>query len=179
MARPAKYDILFEPVRIGPKTMRNRFYQTPHCTGFGDVFPGGQAQHRAMKAEGGWAVVNTEATTFMPEYDWAGQLTPSRLWDDDDARNWTLMVDKVHEHGALAGIELHAGGAFITNFDSRIPARHVSGRLEEAAWLGSVVEMDKVAIRDLQRLYVEAAKRARRCGFDIINVWGGEVGTVL
>ncbi len=33
MARDPRYDILFEPVRIGPVTARNRFYQVPHCTG--------------------------------------------------------------------------------------------------------------------------------------------------
>ena len=76
MSRPRRFDILFEPIMIGPKTMRNRFYQTPQCTGFGDVFPGGQAYHRGIKAEGGWAVVNTEATTIAPEFDWAGQMTP-------------------------------------------------------------------------------------------------------
>ena len=38
MARDPRYDILFEPVRIGPKTMRNRFYQTPHCSGLGSAF---------------------------------------------------------------------------------------------------------------------------------------------
>jgi NADH:flavin oxidoreductase / NADH oxidase family len=27
------HEILFEPVRIGPKTLRNRFYQVPHCSG--------------------------------------------------------------------------------------------------------------------------------------------------
>ena len=31
--RDPRHDVLFEPVRIGPKTMRNRFYQVPHCTG--------------------------------------------------------------------------------------------------------------------------------------------------
>ena len=41
MPRDPKYDILFEPVRIGPKTMRNRFYQAPHCTG---------ARHRVARA---------------------------------------------------------------------------------------------------------------------------------
>jgi dimethylamine/trimethylamine dehydrogenase len=60
VARDPKYDILFEPVQIGPKTMKNRFYQTPHCAGFGSTYPGAQAHMRAMKAEGGWAVVNTE-----------------------------------------------------------------------------------------------------------------------
>ena len=60
MSRDPRHDILFEPVRIGPKTLRNRFYQTPHCTGFGSDLPGAQAHLRAMKAEGGWAAVNTE-----------------------------------------------------------------------------------------------------------------------
>ena len=35
MARDPKYDILFEPIQIGPKTMKNRFYQVPHCNGSG------------------------------------------------------------------------------------------------------------------------------------------------
>jgi dimethylamine/trimethylamine dehydrogenase len=174
MSRPAKYDVLFEPIAIGPKTMKNRFYQAPQCTGFGDVFPGGQAHHRAVKAEGGWAVVNTEATTIAPEFDWAGQMTPSRLWDADDARNWRLMVERAHEHGALVGIELHAGGAFLTGFDSRLPARHVHARLEQGAWLGALIEMDRADIQGVQRQYAQAARRAREVGFDIINVWGGE-----
>lgn len=174
MSHPARYDVLFEPVRIGPRTMKNRFYQAPHCTGFGDVFPGGNAHHRAMKAEGGWAVVNTEATTIAPEFDWAGQMTPSRIWDDDDIRNWSLLVEKAHEHGALAGIQLHAGGAFLTGFDSRMPGRHLTDRLEEAGWLGSVIKMDKRDIREVQRQYVAAARRAKRAGFDILNIWGGE-----
>ena len=35
MGRGPRYDILFEPVRIGPLTARNRFYQVPPCTGMG------------------------------------------------------------------------------------------------------------------------------------------------
>ena len=35
MTRDSRYDILFEPVRIGPVTARNRFYQVPHCNGMG------------------------------------------------------------------------------------------------------------------------------------------------
>ena len=178
MSRPKRFDVLFEPIAIGPKTMRNRFYQTPQCTGFGDVFPGGQAYHRGMKAEGGWAVLNTEATTIAPEFDWAGQMTPSRIWDDDDVANWSWMTDMVHEHGALAGVQLHAGGAFVTNFDSRIPARHIHGRLEEAGFLGAVRAMTKTDIREVQQLYVDASKRARSAGFDIVNIHGAEIGAV-
>ena len=43
MARNPKYDILFEPIQLGPKTMKNRFYQVPHCNGFGSEKPLSQA----------------------------------------------------------------------------------------------------------------------------------------
>ena len=33
--RDPRYDILFEPVKIGPVTAKNRFYQVPHCNGSG------------------------------------------------------------------------------------------------------------------------------------------------
>ena len=42
-----RHDILFEPVTIGPKTLRNRFYQVPHCTGFGVEKPWTQAPSAA------------------------------------------------------------------------------------------------------------------------------------
>jgi len=48
------YDILFETVRIGPVTAPNRFYQVPHCNGFGYRMPQGLAAMRGIKAEGGW-----------------------------------------------------------------------------------------------------------------------------
>ena len=35
MARDPRYDILFEPVQIGPVTAKNRFFQVPHCNGMG------------------------------------------------------------------------------------------------------------------------------------------------
>ena len=34
-----RYDVLFEPVQIGPVTAPNRFYQVPHCTGMGFRMP--------------------------------------------------------------------------------------------------------------------------------------------
>jgi len=59
MARDPKFDPLFAPIKIGSKTMRNRFYQTPHCNGAGTNSPGMNMAHRGIKAEGGWGAVNT------------------------------------------------------------------------------------------------------------------------
>ncbi len=179
MTRDPRYDILFEPVTIGPKTMKNRFYQAPHASGFsGDVSPRSEARFREIKAEGGWAVINSSGLSVHPEYDcWGGAETHSRLWDDDDARNWSLMCDAVHRHGALAGAELIAiGGA--SGFESRLPARAVSGTVHDSFWAGATYAMDKHDIREIQRSYVQAAQRARSAGFDIINFAAMQGATV-
>ena len=52
MARDPRHDVLFEPVAIGPKTLRNRFYGVPHCTGFGSEKPGSQARFRGDEGRG-------------------------------------------------------------------------------------------------------------------------------
>jgi dimethylamine/trimethylamine dehydrogenase len=54
------YNLLFETVRIGSVVAPNRFYQVPHCNGFGHRIPQGMAATRGMKAEGGWGVMCIE-----------------------------------------------------------------------------------------------------------------------
>ena len=83
MARDPRYDILFEPVKIGPVTAPNRFYQTPHAIGLGWQRPQAGAALRGVKAEGGWGVVCTEYCSIHPTSDDSpyGFLT---LWDEDD-----------------------------------------------------------------------------------------------
>jgi dimethylamine/trimethylamine dehydrogenase len=69
MPRDPKHDVLFDPIKIGPKTLRNRFWQTSHCAGPGAERPGAQAHLRGMKAEGGWGAVFTEYCSIHPESD--------------------------------------------------------------------------------------------------------------
>ena len=112
------YSILFEPVKIGPLTARNRFFQVPHCNGMGHLRPQADAATRAIKAEGGWAVVCNQETEIHPSSD----LTPfpeGRLWDERDIPALRLMTEAVHEHGALAAIELAHNGNHAGNLSTR------------------------------------------------------------
>lgn len=177
MSRDPRHDVLFEPLKIGPKTMRNRFYQTPHCSGLGTDFPESQAAMRGIKAEGGWAVVNTEYCSIHPESDDRPWIA-ARLWDEDDIRNLSLMCDKVHEHDSLAGVELHFGGAHTTGFETRQASRAVSQIPSENNWMRGCWEMSKRDIRELQDFYVQAARRAARAGFDLIVVYGAEASAI-
>jgi dimethylamine/trimethylamine dehydrogenase len=165
------HEILFEPVRIGPKTLRNRFYQVPHCSGFGTEKPWTQAAHRGVKAEGGWAAVCTEYAPISPESDEA-PLIAARFWDEDDMRALRLMTETAHEHGALAGLELYHGGAHAANHQTRVPslsASQLASDLEPHV-VPKAMELDDIA--RVQRHWAEGAIRGRDCGFDIVYVYG-------
>ena len=170
MARDQRYDVLFEPVRIGPVTTRNRFYQVPHCTGMGYRRPQTLAAMREVKAEGGWGVVCTEYCSIHPTSD-DDPYPTAALWDDEDVRSHALMVDKVHAHGSLAGVELwHGGRAAMNAYSREIPLGSSSrpvGTIEPI----QTRAMDKADIRELRRWHVEAAKRAKIAGFDIVYVY--------
>ena len=170
MPTDPRHAVLFEPLEIGPKTLRNRFYQVPHCTGFGVQKPGGQARHRAMKAEGGWAAVNTEYCAVSPDSDETPFIS-ARLWDDGDLHALALMCDEVHEHGALAGVELHHSGAHCPRREWRLPAIAPS-QLASDYLLVTPKAMDREDIKRVQADWAAAARRSRAAGFDIVYVYG-------
>lgn len=170
MPRDPRFDILFEPVQIGPVTAPNRFYQVPHCTGMGYRRPKTLATMRGVKAEGGWGTVCTEYCSIHPSSD--DEPFPSAsLWDDQDIASLAMTVDEVHAHGALAGVELWHGGAASANLYSR---EAPLGPSSQPAGVWDPVQtraMDKSDIRDLKRWHLAAAKRAQRAGFDIVYVY--------
>jgi dimethylamine/trimethylamine dehydrogenase len=177
MSRNPRYDILFEPVRIGPVTAPNRFYCTPHALGTGNQMPHTRAAMREVRAEGGWGVVNTGYCSIHPSSDDA-PLPYCRLWDDEDIKVHALMVDAVHRHGALAGVELWHGGGSTGNRMTRMPSMSASGIAGESTYPGWINltrsrPMDRQDIREFRRWHVDAAKRAKSAGFDIVYIYSG------
>ncbi len=168
--RDARYDILFEPVNIGPVTAKNRFYQVPHCTGTGWLRPRMLASLRATKAEGGWGVVCTEWCSVHPSSDDLPYPNAS-LWDQGDIKAHTLMTEQVHEHGALAGVELWLGGSRSQNLFTREVSLDVASMPLAAGYPGQSRAMNKADIRDVRRWHRDAALRARQAGFDIVYIY--------
>ncbi len=172
MPRDPRFDILFEPVKIGPVTARNRFYQVPHCNGMGRSFPSSMAEMRRVKAEGGWAVVCTEEVEIHPSGDhtpWAG----GRLWDDRDIPVLARMCEGIHEFGSLAGVELNHAGQTSANLYSRVPPLAPSDMPVTMREPVQARAMDLEDIRALRHWHRAAALRARRAGADIVYVYVG------
>lgn len=178
MKRDSRYDILFEPVRIGPVTAKNRFYQVPHCNGMGFNLPQTHAAMREAKAQGGWAVVCTEECMIHPSSDFSPE-PQARLWDDDDVKCLELMVDAVHKHDALAGVQLAHNGTGAQNLVTRLPALGPSDQVAVVGVPNQGRGMNLGDIREFRRWHRDAALRARRADADIVYVYAGHDSTLL
>ena len=80
-ARDLRYDVLFEPVRIGPVTVKNRFDQVPHCNGMSRAHPSSMAGQPDL-----WDVNIS---------DWSHDSQTSRFADagfQDDYVSWVKSV---------------------------------------------------------------------------------------
>ena len=168
--RDPRFDILFEPVTIGPVTAKNRFYQVPHCTGTGWLRPRMLAALRATKAEGGWGVVCTEWCSAHPTSDDL-PYPNATLWDQADVKAHALMTEKVHEYDALAGVELWLGGSRAQNLFTREVSMDVASMPLAAGFPGQSRAMSKRDIKQIRHWHRQAALRARQANFDIVYIY--------
>ncbi|MFO1170270.1 MAG: FAD-dependent oxidoreductase [Hyphomicrobiaceae bacterium] len=171
--RDHRYDVLFEPVKIGPHVAKNRFYQVPHCNGGGYRDPTAAARMREIKAEGGWAVVFTEQT----EMHHTSEITPFielRLWEDKDIPSLRRMADGIRKHGAIPGIQLAYSGINGPNlYTKEVPLAPTA--LPIRTFTSDPVQaraMDLADIRNLRRWFVKAARRSVTAGFDLVCLYG-------
>jgi dimethylamine/trimethylamine dehydrogenase len=176
--RDPRYDVLFEPLPLGPVTARNRFFQVPHCNGMGHRDPTAHAVMRGVKAEGGWAVVCTEEVEIHPTSD-VGGFIEGRLWDDADIPAHERLVEEVHAHGSLAGVELVHSGMSLGNLYSRIPPAgpsHLPLTVYEPIQARRMTLDD---IRDLRRRHRQAVRRSLQAGYDVVYVYAAHGLTTL
>ena len=173
MARDPKYDILFEPIKIGPKTLKNRFYQVPHCIG------GGLREARACRPRirgvqgrrrlGG---VCTEYCSIQPgerrHPPGVGAHLGRGRRPQPAQRCATRSTSTAPWPGASCGTAGRTRRAWRRGA-CRARRRQIPSDFEHLTYRK---EMDKDDIREVQQLYVDAALRARDAGFDIVYVYG-------
>lgn len=172
MTRDPRYDILFEPVKIGPVTARNRFYSVPHASGMGDYYPQANAAFRGTKAAGGWGTVSVEETEIHPTTDILPYIMP-RMMEDSDIAYHQNIVEQIKQHDALAAIELAHNGLNAANMISREVPIGPSGNIFNEYYPVQSRAMSKSDIRDLLRWQRDAAIRSKKAGYDIVYIYAG------
>lgn len=170
--RDPRYDILFEPIKIGPVTLKNRFYQVPHCNGLSATLPRGHAAMRGVKAEGGWGAVCTDILSIHPSSD-TTPFPQVKLWEPHDEKSLRLLTEAIHEHGALAGAELAHGGWAVAN---RYTREHLLSPIDMPCRRDPIQakSMDLADIKAYRGWHRRAALKAREVGFDIIYVYAAD-----
>jgi len=173
---------LFTPLRMGGVTLRNRIVVSPMCEyssvdGFASDW---HLVHLGSRAVGGAGLVFTEATAVSPE----GRISLADLgiWKDEHIAALRRITDFLHAQGAHAGIQLaHAGRKASTH----IPWQGDGAVGTEAGGWSDVLapsaipfspsyprprEIDREGMARVRRGFREAAGRAARAGFDVIEI---------
>ncbi|MDG2335010.1 MAG: FAD-dependent oxidoreductase [Myxococcota bacterium] len=170
MSEDDRYGVLFDEIKIGPVVAPNRFYQVPHCTGMGYQAPNTLAAMRETKAEGGWGVVCTEYCSIHPTSD-DTPMPSASIWDTADIKAHAKMVENVHRHGSLAGIQLWHGGYTSPNLYTREISVGPQSRPSARGNPVQSLAMDKRDIANYREWHRAAAQRAVDAGFDLVYVY--------
>jgi len=166
--RDKRLDILFEPLAMTNLTLKNRFFMAPIGTTFN------MSQLRDMwvaRAKGEVGLVTTGLVSVHP----SGHAIASSelsLETDDDILVFSPVVKAVQNAGAKIIAQLSHAGRYtsgkLTGEQSLAPSPIASRYTGETPRELSTREVD-----DLVVAFAEAALRARKAGFDGIELAGG------
>ncbi len=173
------YDILFEPVQVGPITLPNRFYAVPHATGHSPLMPNGSMVMRETKAMGGWGTVCMQVAEIDPSSN-ISNLPMETFWDEQDIASHARMVEKVKAHGAITAIELAHTGLRSRNITTGRPILGPSSLPNLKPGIpGQAKAMDKADIRAFRASHRQAVKRAKQAGYDMVYVYAAHDASLL
>ncbi|GAA0481695.1 NADPH dehydrogenase NamA [Salinibacillus aidingensis] len=161
---------LFTPFTIGDVTLKNRIVMSPMCM-YSVVSQDGKVQpfhitHYESRAVGQAGLIMVESTAVKPE----GRISLNDLgiWEDEHIDGLLQITEAVHRHGAKAAIQLgHAGRK--AGLPSEI---YSSSPMAFSDDYQTPVEMDQAAIDDAVKAFRNGAMRAKKAGFDIIEIHG-------
>ncbi len=174
MAEPA-HPLLFEPLRVGPVTLRNRVICGAHFTMFNEPNPvwgepgfSGRRYGRylAERAQGGVAAVIAGETAVSPNTGYK-MANNANGWDEACIPHYESLTSQVHEHGALAFIQLtHSGAMMLGNWSKQVAV----GPSMSPDYFEAPKEMDARDIAEVVDSHVRCARNAVAGGFDGIEI---------
>lgn len=171
---------LFQPLTIRGATLKNRIAVSPMCQySSNDGAPTDwHLVHLGSRAVGGAAIVMVEATAVEAR----GRISPedSGIWADKHVEPFSRLAEFVAGQGSLPAIQLaHAGRKACTEAPW-LGGKPVTGDRWWQAVAPSAVpfapeyqtpkELTKSQISEIVEAFAQAAKRALRSGFQLIEI---------
>jgi len=181
--------LLFHPLKLRGLELKNRVVISPMCQHAADA---GRATpwhmvHLGKFALGGAGLILTESTAVDPR----GRIGTADLglWDDSHIEPMKAVVDFIHANGCAIGVQLaHAGrksgsqplwegGAALGDDEMRSDAepweRLGPSSLSAGPGWSKPRAMDECDIEEAVQHFVDAAVRADKAGFDVVELHFG------
>ncbi len=167
-----KYPHVFSPIKIGPRTVRNRIFNAAHHTAFAaaGLMNERHAGYYEARARGGCGMIITGIQNIVEE----DHNNPPCTLDDEvlatgQVEQYKMVTEKVHRHGALILAQLGILGRQDWNCMGHMQAMSAASAMPVH---GGYVPKE-LEIEDLQAIkaqYVRAAKIVQEGGFDGIEI---------
>lgn len=172
---------LLSPISIKNVSLRNRIVVSPMCQysavdGFANDW---HLVHLGSRAVGGAGLIIQEATAVSPE----GRITPGDLgiWNDEQIEKMQQITSFIHQHGAVAGIQLaHAGrkASCATPWDGGKQLKKLEGGWQTLAPSAIPFHtddtgpngLDAEGIQKVIADFKSAAQRALQAGYKLIEI---------
>jgi len=160
---------LFSPYTVKNLKVKNRIVMSPMCMYASDdtgVVKDWHYTHYASRAVGQVGLIIIESTAVTKQ----GRISPNDLgiWSDDQIAGLHKLTNLMKQHGAKTGIQLgHAGRK--ANLEGEIIA---PSSVAFSDHYQTPVEMTKEMIQETIIAFQEAAIRAKKAGFDVIEIHG-------
>lgn len=165
-----KFKAMFEPIKIGPMTVKNRFVVPPMGNNFANTDGTMSEQSAAYyreRAKGGFGLITIEATVVHKGAK-GGPRKPC-LYDDSTIESFRKVVDACHEEGAKVSVQLQNAGPEGNAKNAGAPITAATSIPAEAG-RDTPKELSTEEIYELIRGYGQAARRAVQAGVDAVEV---------
>lgn len=162
----------FNPGRIGRLELKNRLIVpamvTNTCTA--DGLPTERfIQYHEEKAKGGWGLIITEDYAVTPYAGGFREL--AGLWDDSQIPAHTEFVNRIHQYGAKICCQIYHAGRQTNSKINGVQCMAPSPYKDPPSF-ENPREMTQEDINEVIKAYADAAVRAKKCGFDAVEVHG-------
>ena len=165
-----KFNAMFQPIEIGPMTVKNRFVVPPMGNNFANTDGTMSEQSAAYyreRAKGGFGLITIEATVVHKGAK-GGPRKPC-LYDDTTIESFRKVIDGCHAEGAKVSIQLQNAGP-------EGNAKNAGAPITAATSIPSVCGRDipkqltTEEVYELIKGYGEAARRAMEAGADAVEI---------
>ncbi|HLS81440.1 MAG TPA: NADH:flavin oxidoreductase [Steroidobacter sp.] len=165
----------FDPVRIGPITLRNRFIKSGANEGMNVEGAPSKAlvKHHRELAAGGVALT----TVAYGAVSALGRTLGNQIWIRREILpDLRTLSDAVHAEGGRISFQITHGGSFVTGLKVQGPTMSASSGINQAGLLQGNWRQRAMNEADMDRVtgeFVAAARICREAGFDAVELHMG------